>query len=294
MNLRQVEAFVRVMDLGSVTRAAEAMHITQSAASRLVLRLEREVGFMLFDRRKGRMAATEEAKALHREAMRSFSGLQEIEHAARRISLIGSGTLRLCVMPTLQQGALPQWIAQFCGNYPDVSVMVDVKAHLDVVYSVSRGGAELGFATLPIDDPDIVSRPIARHAAVCLIPVGHPLASRRRIRPEDLREVDLIHVPRARFSDRVVRLLEAHDVRMRVRIEARTILAAASLVAAGAGVCITDPFSLEVIRLGQVVVRPLSPSLMIEVGALHLDRRPLSILASRFLDHCLKTPAGSG
>jgi len=286
MNLRQIEAFVAIFEQGSVTRAAETLHITQSAASRLVLRLEQETGFALFVRTRGRLLPTEEGKAFHAEVQRSFTGLREIEQVARRIRDIGTGTLRICVMPTLQQGVLPQLVTRFCREYTGVSVMFDVQSYRDVLQAVLRGTAELGFATLPAEDDNLTVTPIARNAAVCLLPAGHPLAARARVRIEDLRDCEFINVPRARFRDRIDALFEQHAVQRRLRIEARTILAAAALVAQGAGVCIVDPFSLEALNDRRVVARPLVPAVSIEVGALRRTRQPLSLVAQRFLDYC--------
>ncbi|VDK98091.1 LysR family transcriptional regulator [Bordetella pertussis] len=200
MNLRQIEAFLAVVDLGTVTRAAETMYVTQSAVSRLISRLEREVGFTLFDRRQGLMAPTAEAKALHAEAMRSYIGLKEIQFAAQRIAQIGSGMLKVCVMSSLQQGALPRLVTEFMRKHPGISVMFDVQRHYDVVYAVSRGSAEIGFATLPVDHPNIESLPIARTPVVCLLPTGHPLAELEAIRPMDLHGVDFLSACRACVS----------------------------------------------------------------------------------------------
>lgn len=244
MNLRQIEAFLAVVDLGTVTRAAETMYVTQSAVSRLISRLEREVGFTLFDRRQGLMAPTAEAKALHAEAMRSYIGLKEIQFAAQRIAQIGSGMLKVCVMSSLQQGALPRLVTEFMRKHPGISVMFDVQRHYDVVYAVSRGSAEIGFATLPVDHPNIESLPIARTPVVCLLPTGHPLAELEAIRPMDLHGVDFLSVPRMRFNDRITRILEAHGARPRTRIEAGTMLAAMALVEAGAGAFVVDAFTL--------------------------------------------------
>lgn len=286
MNLRQIEAFVAILEQGSVTRAAETLHITQSAASRLVLRLEQELGFALFVRGRSRMQPTEEAKAFYVEAQRSFSGLREIEQAARRIRDIGTGTLRLCVMPTLQQGVLPMLVTDFCREHQGVSVMFDVQSYREVLQAVLRGTAEIGFATLPVEDENLAVTPLARSPAVCLLPATHPLARRTRLRVEDLRDSEFINVPRARFRDRIDRLFEEHGVRRRLRIEARTILAAAALVANGAGVCIVDPFSLEALNDPRVVAIPLTPAVNIEVGALRSTAQPLSLVGQRFLDYC--------
>ncbi|AXA70464.1 LysR family transcriptional regulator [Achromobacter insolitus] len=293
MNLRQIEAFLAVVDLGTVTRAAESMYVTQSAVSRLLARLEREVGFQLFDRRQGVMVPTVEARALHVEAMRSYIGLKDIQLAAQRIAQIGSGTLKICVMNSLQQGALPKLVTAFMREHPGITVMFDVQRHYDVVYAVSRGSAEIGFATLPVDHPDIESLPIARTPAVCLLPAGHPLAELETIGPMDLQGVDFINVPRKRFNDRITRvhdritrILDAHGVRPRMRIEAGTMLAAMALVEAGAGAFVVDAFTLGAVRDANVVIRPFHPEVIVEVGALYSSSQPLSILASKFLNYC--------
>lgn len=293
MNLRQIEAFLAVVDLGTVTRAAESIYVTQSAVSRLLARLEREVGFQLFDRRQGLMVPTAEAKALHVEAMRSYIGLKEIQLAAQRIAQIGSGTLKVCVMSSLQQGALPKLVTEFMQMHPGITVVFDVQRHYDVVYAVSRGSAEIGFATLPVDHPDVKSVPIARTPAVCILPAGHPLAARETIGPMDLQGVDFINVPRKRFNDRITRvhdritrILDAHGVRPRVRVEAGTMLAAMALVEAGAGTFVIDAFTLGAVRDANVVIRPFHPEVIVEVGALYSSSQPLSILATKFLDHC--------
>lgn len=293
INLRQIEAFIGVIESGSVTRAAEAMHITQSAASRLLQRLESDLGFALFVRVAGRMTPTEDAKALYVEAQRSFIGMRQIEQAAQRIRDIGTGTLRICVMPTLQQGVLPGLVAEFCRLHPGISVLLDVQSHHDVVHSVLRGVVEIGFATVPLDEPKLAISVLSERAAVCLVPASHPLAAKRRIRIEDLRDVEYINVPGARFRDQIDRLFAEHDVRRRMRIDARTILAATALVASGAGVSIVDPFSLESIDDSRLAARPLLPSFNVQVGAFHNTLQPLSIVARKFLEHCERSVQGT-
>jgi DNA-binding transcriptional LysR family regulator len=141
------------MELGSVTRAAEAMAITQSAASRLVLRLQDEVGFALFRKAAGRLQSTPEGQALFEEARRAFLGLREVEIAAQRIRQVGTGNLRVCMMPTLAQGLLPERIASFHRAHPSTAITLDVRPNAEVIPAVRGGSSELGFAALPIADP---------------------------------------------------------------------------------------------------------------------------------------------
>ena len=84
----------------------------------------------------------------------------------------------------------------------------------------------------------------------------------------------------------ITRILDAHGVRPRVRVEAGTMLAAMALVEAGAGAFVVDAFTLGAVRDAHVVIRPFHPEVIVEVGALYSSSQPLTILASRFLDYC--------
>ena len=85
MKSRQLEAFRAVILRHSITRAAEMLHITQPAVTRLILDLETEIGFSLFTREKGRLFPTSDALLLYQEVERSFVGVERIAHAAQQI-----------------------------------------------------------------------------------------------------------------------------------------------------------------------------------------------------------------
>ncbi|HYG44390.1 MAG TPA: LysR family transcriptional regulator [Bordetella sp.] len=286
MNPRQVEAFAKVVEQGSVTLAATALGITQSAVSRLLQRLHEEIGFKTFTHRRGRLVLTEEGKAFYREVARMYVSMRDIGQAAARIRAIGTGSLRLCVMPGLQQGVIPQAIAQLVRRHPSASVFLDVCNYLEVMQAVLGGTAELGFATLPAEDPHLVSRIMSRADAICLIPAGHPLAVPGPLDVGQLQGVDYIRVPRARYTDRLEYFFGRHQVQPVVRMEARTILAAAELAVQGVGVCVVDPFSLAAVADARVVARTLSPAFEMTVGAVYRADEPLSFLSQELLRLC--------
>jgi len=286
MNPRQVEAFAKVVEHGSVTVAASALGITQSAVSRLLQRLHEEIGFKTLTQRRGRLVLTEEGKAFYREVARMYVSLRDIEQAATRIRAIGTGSLRLCVMPGLQQGVIPQAIARLVKRHPSASVFLDVCNYLDVMQAVLGGKVELGFATLPADDTHLVSRILSRTDAICLVPVGHPLAVPGPLEVTQLDGTDYIRVPRARYTDRLEYFFSRHQVRPAVRMEARTILAAAELAVQGVGVCVVDPFSLAAVTDPRVVARTLTPAFEMTVGAIYRADEPLSFLSQELLRLC--------
>ena len=86
MNLRQLEAFAAVMKTGSITQAAQSMHLSQPAVSKLIGDLEHALGFDLFIRARGSaLTVTPEAEYFFHEVERSFIGIDALKQAARDI-----------------------------------------------------------------------------------------------------------------------------------------------------------------------------------------------------------------
>ena len=92
---RQIEAFKAVVEAASVTAAATAMHISQPSVSRLLSSLEETIGFVLFERRKGRLLATPEAMLFYEEIQKYFHPMQRLAHTAADIRTLARGQLRL-------------------------------------------------------------------------------------------------------------------------------------------------------------------------------------------------------
>lgn len=287
INLKQLEAFVAIYEHGVVTKASQSLSITQSAASRLLFRLERDLGFDLFTRIKGRLVPTDEAAAFYAEIQRNFLGIREIARAAERIRHLGTGALKLCVMPTLSQGVVPDSVAAFYRANPELSVTFEVLTYGEVLNRVKRGFSEIGIATLPVDERQFSVNKLAVSKAVCLVPKIFPLSKQRKVHISDLDGIDFISVPLARFRPLIDRLFEENDVLPKINIEARTILSAVSLAAGGAGVCVVDPFSLVAMKDERLAALPLVPAVEIEIGLFTNKERPLSPPARRFIAFCL-------
>jgi len=84
LKIRQVEAFRALMQRHTVTRAAQTLHVSQPAVSRLLADFEASVGFTLFERQQGRLVPTAEAHVLHEEVERAFVGMDRIAQAAQQ------------------------------------------------------------------------------------------------------------------------------------------------------------------------------------------------------------------
>jgi len=122
LNLRQIEVFRAVMTTGSISGAAQALHVSQPAVSRLLSYTESKIGFALFERIKGRLYATPEAKRLFREVENVYAGVQRVNELAHDLAERRRGFLHVMSSPSIGQRLVPQAIADFRAQHADVHV----------------------------------------------------------------------------------------------------------------------------------------------------------------------------
>jgi DNA-binding transcriptional LysR family regulator len=284
INLRQIEVFRAIMVAGSISGAAKLLCVSQPAISRMISHTESRLGLKLFERIKGRLYPTPEARRLFVEVNAVHQSLQRVNDVANDLLEKNSGALQLVVSPSLGQTLIPTAIARFRTRFPKVRINVVTQTSTQLVQSLLTRQAELGVAMFSLDHPNIEQKSIYEDHLVAVLPHNHPLASRAELHVSDLENVDLIgYSADTPFGGLIQQLFATADVTMRLAVEVRLTHAACALVQAGVGVTIAD----EVAVLGQVwpgvVIRPLLPDITMDVNVLHARFEPLSGLAQEFL-----------
>ena len=282
---RQLEAFRALMLTGRTTRAADAMHITQPAVSRLVRDLQEALGLVLFEKQGNRLVPTREALALHTEVERSYVGLERIAHAARELRERRSGTLRIAAMPALANGVLPRFTGEFLAQRENLDVALFGLVSVTVLDWLVSDQCDLGFAAAPIGHPAlrVENMPAARYVAV--LPQGHRLARRRVLRPRDFAGEPFVAIgPTTPSTFRIADVFSAAGVSRRIRVETPLSAIACALVASGVGVSVVDPFTASEYEAHGVVARPFEPALQFQVAALSPAGRALSPVARDFVN----------
>lgn len=284
LNPRQVEAFRALILTSSTVRAAEALHITQPAVSRLVREFQDALGLTLFEKEGNRLRPTNDALALYAEVERSFVGLDKIAQAARELRTRRAGALRIAAMPALCNGALPRFAGEFSSAHAGVELELYGLSSQSVVDRIVSEQCDIGFAAAPIEAGaiQVEKMPAVRYVAV--LPAGHRLARRTVIRPDDLKDESFIALgdaTRSRF--RIDEVFGKHGITRRTRLKTPLSEIACALVAAGAGVSIVDPFTAREFLSRDVLVRRFEPAIEFQVAAVYPARRALSGLARDFL-----------
>ena len=191
IRVRQIEVFQAVMVQGGITRAAEALHVTQPAVTRLIRDLETETGLTLFQRKGNRVYPTPEAEQLYGEVQRSFIGLSQVDEFARALQKGHRGALRIACMPALSIGFLPRFAADFFAQSQKYDLRIESHGSMRVRELVASGQADIGFSAVPFEHDLLTARTI-NDPAVAVVPTTHRLAARKVIKASDLNDQKVI------------------------------------------------------------------------------------------------------
>lgn len=285
LSLRQLRAFWLVAQEGSMTRAAQQMHLTISALSMLVRTLEDELGVRLFERTTRRVELTEAGRQFMPAVRDVFfaldSGVETLQEGKRR----KSERLTLATSPLLAATVVPAVIARFREQFPNVSVtLVDVPVD-QVVAQVREAKADFGICTADAALTDLISQVLYKDTLVLACSPDHPLATRAQVEWSDLVEERLILLTPGtglrRLTDQTLGQLTS---RLKPVFEVANIQTALGLVAAGLGVSMLPAYSLQRATGDRVSAIPLAePVVSREIVALCTRARPFSTAAEAFL-----------
>lgn len=162
MTLKQLEYFLEIARLGSVTRAAQSLNISQPPLSLQLKALETELGAPLFQRDKRHLEITPEGQLLQERSKAILALLEETSNDIHTMSTEKHVTLRIGTIGSINNRLLPEVISRFSRDYPYVSFRV-IEGRTDSILShLSDGNADFGFVREPFNVSNFRSVPI-RH-----------------------------------------------------------------------------------------------------------------------------------
>jgi DNA-binding transcriptional LysR family regulator len=285
LNLRQIEVFRAVMSTGSISGAAGMLHVSQPAVSRLLSYTEGKIGFALFERIKGRLYATPEAKRLFREVESVYLGVQRVNELAHDLAERRHGSLQVMSSPSIGQSLIPAAIAQFRARHADVHVSFSFQNYTQMKERLLNQQADLGVLILPMDHPNLEVTPLGQARMACICPVDHPLARRTLLTLKDLRPFPLIsYDPETPFGAIVGQMYADAGEALVSTMEVGSPQNACALVEMGAGVALVDEFSVRSRPGGQFVARPVLDAPALVANLVHPRFEPLSQLAQSFVE----------
>ena len=260
--LRQVEAFKAVIENGSISSAAQMVHISQPAMSKLVAHFEADAGLKLFDRLKGRLAPTECGMRLYKEIDRIFAGVRQVENAAEAIRREERGQLVVGVMPALSGSFIQRATVDFLKDRRSVFCSIQTLGSQWIVDRLIARKLDLGLVSARIDNPYVTFEPLMEHPLVCIMPLDHPLTAKSQIEPQDLDQIPFVTFnPDSYAGHQIEGLLEAYSVKPQIVLVANVTPTVCEFVAAGLGVSLIHPLEVGGLK-HRLAVRRFEPEVL--------------------------------
>ena len=269
MTPKQLEVFISIVQLGSVTAAAAQLAMSQPSVSKSLALIEQQMGFSLFERFQGKMQPTAEARALYKEALRVHQDRLRFERFVDHIRQYRVGQLRVCATPALALNILPLAVARFRQSFPDYGVVADMCLNNEIETAVEEGRYDLGFLVKPGYEPEENPLAICRGEMVCVLPEQHPLAQQTEIHWQDIPTRDLVYITTdARLVAMIAEEVPAFRQRQVAAVETNRYSMAINLVRHGNNsMTIVDSFSLQGVDTSGLAVRPFRHALPVSVVA---------------------------
>ncbi|MCL7940737.1 LysR family transcriptional regulator [Halomonas sp. ATCH28] len=272
-SLKALAIFKTLFEAGSASQAARTLGITQSGVSRSLSQLEQNLGLALFLREKNRLVATPEARELYEEILRLMGNIEELRHSVLALKEFGTSRLRIAAIPGLAFGFVPRLIAALLEDNRGFSISFDMMSSHDVLREVESGHADIGFVTLPATSRVLRVEEWLTTQARCLIPKGHPLASRTAVSVGDLEDQYLVISNQPNVgADPLLNLAATHGIHIAGKTEAN-IGAITALVANGVGISVMNPITAtdQLSRRDGVVMLPFAPEIDFSFGLVYRE-----------------------
>lgn len=237
MNLRDLEYFVAVAELGQFGQAAERCHVSQPTLSGQLRKLEDELGQPLFERdtRNVRLSAFgKEALVLARAV---GAKAREIETLAKKMADPFRGPVALGAFPTLAPWLLPQLAPHFAHCCPQAEFFLSEEKSPVLLAQLLAGELDAAFLALPVASAELEALPLFAEAFLVAVPVGHPWAEREALEPRELEGAELILLADGHcLRDQALDLCQRYGARERGQFRATSLETLRQMVRLGSGI----------------------------------------------------------
>jgi DNA-binding transcriptional LysR family regulator len=285
MNLRQMEVFRAVMQSGGVNSAANLLHVSPPAISKVLAQAARASGLVLFERVKGRLIPTPEAEQLHEEIDKLWQGVEAVRDMSRELGQPARAALRLVCTASLAPFLVSRSLAQLYLKIPRLQCRVRVVAPDVLNQQLLHRESHIGIALGPHDHPNLETVKSYTCGLACVMRSDHPLAARRLIKPRDLVAERVISSPESTpFGQTLKRAFGPEGARMHKDLDCTSSTTACWFAQAGVGVAVVDQASIAGGLLAGLAVRPFHSSEKLEVRLIRNRYRPMSVAERLFVE----------
>jgi DNA-binding transcriptional LysR family regulator len=289
--LRQLQVFEAIVRLGSFTRAAEELFLTQPTVSMQIKKLADSMGLSLFEHVGRNVRPTEAGLELYQSCRRIFETLANLEMKIADLKGLKRGRLRLGVITTAKYFA-PEVLGEFCKLYPGIDVALKVSNRDRIIERINANEDDLYImGQAPEDQFEVEALPFAPNPLVVMAPRDHPLVGRKNIPLRSIAEEPFIlREPGSGIRDATLKAFDQLGLRPKVRMELGSNEAIKHAIVGGLGLSVQSLHTLT-------LEGPDGPVAILDVEGFPIMRqwflvypkgKELSLVAQAFLEYVLE------
>ena len=269
MRLRHIEAIQAIVQTGNLGHAAEWLHVPVATLSATLQEAEQQLGFMLFASVRGRLQATRETLLLQPHMDQLHLQLEPLRRLADSLRQHHEPVLRVVCSETLAQPLMPHSIAALKRRFPDTPITLSSQPCAEIVRRLLLDESDVGLSLHAPQLAGIECVALAQGKVQLLAPHGWLSPKQKYIALQDLAGQPMIALqhpdPLARMLDNKLYNLRPTPV---VQIQVQSYQMMRSMVEAGEGLALVDPFTAVGAKAGGLDVCPISPAIAVTLYTL--------------------------
>ena len=281
-NLQKYMAFVKTVETGSFTRAAEALNYAQSSVSKMIADLEKEWKMVLLERDRGGVHLTSCGEQILPYARQLIEDYRRLEGYVEEMNGIQTGIIRIGTFASVAINWLPDIFAEFQKDFPGIEYEMLLGDYEEVENWIEEGRVDCGFLRLPTRSTfDVFS--LRQDEYMVVLPKGHPLAADEKTDIQRLEGEPFMLLEHGGRTE-VTEILERSGVHPNVRFTTWEDYAIMAMVEKGFGIGILPQMILKRIPY-EIEIRPLKEPYYREIGLAVKDRKRLSPVTVKFMEY---------
>ena len=288
---RQLQIFESIFRLGSFTRAAEELFLTQPTISMQIKKVTEAVGMPLFEQVGRNVEPTEAGRELYQACRQVFDILSNLEMKVADLQGLKRGRLRICCITTAKYFA-PEMLGEFSQAYPGIDLALKVTNRERTIERMSANEDDLYImGQAPENELEVNAYQFAPNPLVVMAPRDHPLAEKKRISLKKIAEEPfIVREPGSGTRDITFKIFEEKGLRPSVRMELGSNEAIKHGIVAGLGISVMSLHTLALEgHTGPVAILNVDRfPIMRSWYMVHPKNKELSLAAQAFLDFAIK------
>lgn len=282
MNILKYMAFIKAVEYGSFTRAAEVLNYSQSGVSRMIHDLEKEWNITLLERNRSGIRLTSDGSRLLPYAQSLCTEYQKLQMEVDDLHGVQSGIIRI---GTFSSGAIhwvPNIIKAFQKDYPGVDYELLLGHYTEIEDWIAQGRVDCGFLRLPTR-PEFETIPLGRDRLLAILPQDHPLTKYDKVPIAALAEEPFMLLEKGSQAE-VSEVFERNGLKPRVHFTTWDDYAIMAMVESGLGVSILTEMILQRIPFN-IVTKELDVSAYRETALALRETETASLAVKKFIGY---------